>query len=505
MASPKTLDLEDTISCNDTECRRPAVYSAEVCRLHLADVLRREGEDISFPQPEWDGVWAAVVHLVRVALQEVPKEALDGDGPRMDIDVYALIDSAIDRQFAHRVADMLATHLSDTFGAMSLQPPIGYEGDTFLMFRVPVPVRAAELIAPCLQAAMRGLMVEMFGAQSLRTAGARAQTPAPPVELSDEEESARLDAEQILSFAEKGLWARTQPPAVDDLPLERDLPNAKVVGESWASWIGCMVRTFSAPGQVVDSDAMATAFSDTCLVCGGDTRPDTTVTERTLTRGYYKCRLQHPSGELPAWWTDWKSSEVVDRQVIFTPDLVGGGNTWSTVELGERWGDEVSDLFWELRPTERPRPTVRDGGLMSSAGNLHALDHSPHALDHSVGGVLIVESHPSAREGLVSFLEARGLRVLGAAGDGAEAIRLVGELRPDVVTTEINLPILDGLSMTRAIREQFPGVRVIILTVYDDEVFRNEAKAAGAAAYVVKKGPESVEMLPTLIQNIGHR
>jgi hypothetical protein len=105
MAFPKTLDPEDAISCNDTECRRPAVYSAEVCRLHLADVLRREGEDISFPHPEWDGVWAAVVHLVRVALQEVPKEALDGDGPTMDIDVYALIDSAIDRRFAHRVAD----------------------------------------------------------------------------------------------------------------------------------------------------------------------------------------------------------------------------------------------------------------------------------------------------------------------------------------------------------------------------------------------------------------
>jgi DNA-binding NarL/FixJ family response regulator len=142
---------------------------------------------------------------------------------------------------------------------------------------------------------------------------------------------------------------------------------------------------------------------------------------------------------------------------------------------------------------------------MSSAGDLHALHHSPHALDHSVGGVLIVESHSSVREGLVRFLESNGLRVVGATGDGAEAIRLVGELRPDVVTTEINLPILDGLGMTRAIREQFPGVRVIILTVYDDEVFRNEAKAAGAAAYVVKKDAESVEMLPTLIQNIGHR
>jgi hypothetical protein len=366
MASPKTLDPEDAISCNDTECRRPAVYSAEVCRLHLADVLRREGEDISFPHPEWDGVWAAVVHLVRVALQEVPKEALDGDGPRMDINVYALIDSAIDRQFAHRVTDMLATHLTDTFGAMSLQPPIEFEGDTMLVFRVPVPARAAELIAPCLRAAMGGIMVEMFGAQSLRTAGTRAQTPTPPVELSDEppvelsdeDESARLDApkEQTRSYAEKLLWGRRQPPAISDLALKRDLPNARVVGEEWAVYLGCIVWTFFAPGQVIDSDPTATASSDTCLVCGGDTRPDTTVTERTLTRGCYKCRLHHPSGELPAWWADWESSEVVDRHVIFTPALVGGGNTWSTVPLGRKWGDEVSDLFWELRPTEAGDP-----------------------------------------------------------------------------------------------------------------------------------------------------
>jgi hypothetical protein len=211
-------------------------------------------------------------------------------------------------------------------------------------------------------------MTEMFGAQPLRTAGARAQTPAPPVELSDEEESARLDAEQsgpglrttrsspILSFSEKLLWARRQPPAIADLPLERDLPNAKVVGDRWAVWIGCMVSTFSAPGQVISSDPTATAFSDSCLVCGGDTRPDTTVTERTLTRGYYKCRLHHPSGELPAWWTDWESSEVVDRHVVFTPDLVGGGNTWSTFPLDRKWGNEVSDLFWELRPTEARDP-----------------------------------------------------------------------------------------------------------------------------------------------------
>ena len=82
-----------------------------------------------------------------------------------------------------------------------------------------------------------------------------------------------------------------------------------------------------------------------------------------------------------------------------------------------------------------------------------------HALDHSVGRVLIVESHPGVREGLVRFLGSRGLSVVGTAEDGAAAIRLVGELCPDVVTSAINLPVLDGLTMTGVIRSSFPACR----------------------------------------------
>jgi hypothetical protein len=130
-------------------------------------------------------------------------------------------------------------------------------------------------------------------------------------------------------------------------------------GTRWGRYLGIMLDAFSAPGQVIDNEPLGTEFSDTCLVCGGDTRPDTTVTQRTLTRGYYKCRVQHTWGELPAWWTDWKSSEVVDRQVIFTPNLAGGGNTWSTAPLGKKWGYEVSDLFRKLRPTRPARPSQR--------------------------------------------------------------------------------------------------------------------------------------------------
>ena len=84
MASPKTLHPEDAISCNDTECRRPALYSAEVCRLHLADVLRRGGEDISFPHPEWDGVWAARKRgiLRTTAIRDVPAKAAEDENGR---------------------------------------------------------------------------------------------------------------------------------------------------------------------------------------------------------------------------------------------------------------------------------------------------------------------------------------------------------------------------------------------------------------------------------------
>jgi two-component system, response regulator YesN len=66
------------------------------------------------------------------------------------------------------------------------------------------------------------------------------------------------------------------------------------------------------------------------------------------------------------------------------------------------------------------------------------------------------------RKGLVRFLRARGFFVVGSAEDGAEAIQLVSEVHVDAVIAEINLPVLDGLTLNAIMHEQFPTVQVVI-------------------------------------------
>ena len=84
------------------------------------------------------------------------------------------------------------------------------------------------------------------------------------------------------------------------------------------------------------------------------------------------------------------------------------------------------------------------------------------------------------------------LMVIGEAGDGETAVALALELRPDIVLMDVELPRLDGLSATRAIRELAPEIAVVMLTLHSDRATRAQAEAAGAAAFVDKSAGEVV-------------
>jgi DNA-binding NarL/FixJ family response regulator len=101
--------------------------------------------------------------------------------------------------------------------------------------------------------------------------------------------------------------------------------------------------------------------------------------------------------------------------------------------------------------------------------------------------VLTADDQRVVREGLALILGLLpGVEVVGAAADGDEAIALAHELRPDVILMDLRMPRRDGIDATRVLREQLPGVKVIVLTTYADDRSVMEALRAGARGYLTK-------------------
>ncbi len=115
--------------------------------------------------------------------------------------------------------------------------------------------------------------------------------------------------------------------------------------------------------------------------------------------------------------------------------------------------------------------------------------------------VLLVDDHALFRAGLASLLKAWGLQVAGQAGSGEEAIAMARDLHPDLIFMDINMPSPNGLEATRAIKTELPDVRVIILTVSDDDQDLFEAIKSGAEGYLLKNLRE--EEFADLVTRIG--
>jgi DNA-binding NarL/FixJ family response regulator len=92
--------------------------------------------------------------------------------------------------------------------------------------------------------------------------------------------------------------------------------------------------------------------------------------------------------------------------------------------------------------------------------------------------------------------------VVGEASDGEEALRLAETVHPDVVLTDLAMPRMSGLELTRRLKARWPSIAVVMITVHDDEMYRRTALAAGAAAFLVKK-TLGVDLWPTLLRVAG--
>ncbi len=101
--------------------------------------------------------------------------------------------------------------------------------------------------------------------------------------------------------------------------------------------------------------------------------------------------------------------------------------------------------------------------------------------------VLIADDHSLLRQGLMRLLELETtLEVVGQAADGEQALERVGALQPDVVLMDINMPKMNGIEATRQLRRRWPQVRVLALTIHDDEGYISEMIRAGARGFVLK-------------------
>ncbi len=101
--------------------------------------------------------------------------------------------------------------------------------------------------------------------------------------------------------------------------------------------------------------------------------------------------------------------------------------------------------------------------------------------------VLAVDDHPLIRAGVVAFLATEpDLQVVAEAANGEEALEQYRELRPDIVLMDLSMPVMDGLSATRAILDEFPDASVIVLTTYDGDEDIHRALDAGARGYLLK-------------------
>jgi len=106
--------------------------------------------------------------------------------------------------------------------------------------------------------------------------------------------------------------------------------------------------------------------------------------------------------------------------------------------------------------------------------------------------ILLADDHAILRAGLVRLLgEEKDIEVVGEAENGREAVQKALELHPDIVLMDIGMPVMNGMEATKQIKKRDADVKVLVLTMHDNEEYLFQVLQAGAAGYVLKKAADS--------------
>lgn len=117
--------------------------------------------------------------------------------------------------------------------------------------------------------------------------------------------------------------------------------------------------------------------------------------------------------------------------------------------------------------------------------------------------ILIADDHAIVRQGLRALLERAGFDVVGEAVDGQEAVRLAGELQPDIALLDVSMPLLNGLEAGRAIQRVREDTRVVLLTMHAEDHLMAAALRAGIGGYVLKS--QAAEDLVRAVHAVARR
>jgi DNA-binding NarL/FixJ family response regulator len=125
------------------------------------------------------------------------------------------------------------------------------------------------------------------------------------------------------------------------------------------------------------------------------------------------------------------------------------------------------------------------GGIVEGAGNIRF--KAAKEMNKPAIRIVVAEDHPIVADGIVEVLKrAKDMLVVGQARDGAEAIKLLEQHRPEIVLLDLRMPVVDGIGVIRWIKRSGSSTRTVILTVFRGESDIGQALQAGADAYLIK-------------------